>query len=141
MIVKFMDGPLAGTSRDLPIDRGYWATIQRPKVSCIPDNAEYQPPQITDYVIYQYLRPVFCNDHVDICDIAKLAYSGPPPEHSPGDDLPYSRRRVQESPVPDFLTDFDAWWRRKLWDFKVTQDRETRYELQRLEHTLERIKI
>jgi len=134
MKVKFMDGPKAGDVRDIPNNRHRWAVLKGPQDAFLDYGDQYRPAEITDYLIYKYCRMIFENDHLEIVDTASLAfYSEPRAVHS--DQLPFERS-VIEKPLPNFLTDFDAWWRRLLWDRKVTQDRETRFELERLEDEL-----
>jgi hypothetical protein len=139
MRVKFMDGPKAGDIREIPNDRHRWSTIKSPRLQFVQGDGEYPPCQITEYTILRLRRHVFGNEHLYVVDTACLAYSGPlpeiPPDPVPAGPLPFVRDIIAR-PEPDFLKDFDAWWRRKLWDFEVTQDRETRCELEILEDEL-----
>jgi hypothetical protein len=136
MITKFMDGPKAGYTFDL--HPRYGSRVNIPYLPEGKRTAVYGMPgpredyKMATYTIYDYRRLVFKNEHVSIIDTAKLAYSGQRNEH-PSGVLPW-RREIHPSPIPDFLTDFDAWWRRLLWDQQVIQDRETRLELQELEY-------
>lgn len=140
MIVKFMDGPKAGYTFDL--HRSYGSRVNVPYLPEGRRTAVYDMPdprelyQIAAYTIYDYRRIVFENEHVSIIDTAKLAYSGQRDDH-PSGELPW-QREARPSPIPDFLTDFDAWWRHLLWDQQVIQDRETRWKLSELGYYTER---
>lgn len=135
MIVKFMDGPKAGDVTNL--HHSYGSRVNIPYKTG-EEKAVYGMPgpredyKVATYTIYDYRRWVFENEHVSIIDTARLAYSGQRDDRPRG-DLPW-QREIHPSPIPNFLTNFDAWWRRLLRDQQIVQDRETRWELQKLEY-------
>ena len=125
MRVKLMDGPKAGTVISVP-ETAHEIVIPR----IVHDNSEIDS---VDYEIHKYWKPIFRNEHVRVHAIARLGFSEGLPANIPSQDLPFEVTS-EPTPEPDFLSDFDRWWRRKLWDLQITQDRATRHELQRLEY-------
>lgn len=142
MKVLFMDGPKAGDLLEMQDYRISVPVQRHAKAMFHPLNGSIamEPFDVVEYKVHRRYIAFFRNEHCEIFGTSHLAYRGPVPEE-PGIDvheMPWTCE-MRAAPIPNFLTDFDRWWKRLLWDNKITQDRETRRELQRLEYAKGRI--
>ena len=125
MKIKFMDGPKAGTviesSRrniSIPVKINGMAKFYSEQQEC-PLRTSFD---VVEYKVHEY-RLFQTNEHESFSATAHLAYCGER-DKSPRGKLPFEFKTTKR-PVPDFIDDFEGWWRRMLWDHKVIQDRST----------------